>query len=297
VCKPVIAYFVAISTVAATLAQPALPMGVQKSGYVDVGRNESKTAGVEATSDTFTGVFQSIDYTNYTPPQLDVQGTTIGPCNIVTIGSVASLLTAAPLPSKLLDAGPVINLNGPNGTKQIPLSTLLSGYFSMLGGGTPLPFPIPGAPTPTPLYLDPGTYTVDNGSGGADVGPFTTTLTVPDPLLVWTNADNDLTIDRSAGVDIQWTGGDSSTNILIYGVVASAAGGTGFSCTVPNNGEFMVTSDVLSLMPATPGGPKSPGGISSLKVSSTTQTTLSASGLDIGEFSYTLNDSRNVVYQ
>jgi hypothetical protein len=111
-----------------------------------------------------------------------------------------------------LDAGPVLNVTGPNGTQQAPaVMSITPGqgsqiYSAALGGGIPLPptpFPIPGLSGPKPLWLDPGTYTVDNGGGGADVGPFTATLTLP-ASFVWTNVESDLTINRSAGVDIQW---------------------------------------------------------------------------------------------
>ncbi len=229
----------ALCVVAGALAQPAVPTGIQSSGGIDLGRNELKNAAVETVTDTFTGVFDSLDYTNYTPPTsstVNIQGTTIGPCNILTLDPRTLLTSLGSLPSKLLDAGPMLNLNGPNGTQQIPLSNITRGYFATLGGGAPSP--LPNAPAPMPLYPDAGTYTIDNGSGGADVGPFTATLTVPGPLLVWTNADNSLTVDRSAGVDIQWTGGDPSANILIYGVESSPSAVTAFSCTVPNTGEL-----------------------------------------------------------
>ena len=39
-------------------------------------------------------------------------------------------------------------------------------FSGSLGGATAT---IPGLPPPAPLYLDPGSYTVDNGSGGVDV--------------------------------------------------------------------------------------------------------------------------------
>ena len=63
-----------------------------------------------------------------------------------------------------MDAGPVINLNGPNGTKQLP--QMKGFYFLMVGGGVaiPTPVPIPGLPVVLPFYLDPGTYTIDNGA-------------------------------------------------------------------------------------------------------------------------------------
>jgi hypothetical protein len=253
---------------------------------------------VESTTDTFLGGFVSSDYTNYTPPPSTAQNTTIGPCVVTIITTPASPAPPSGLKTTPLDAGPVLNVSGPNGMMQIPQKS--NAYYAMLGGGVPLPplpFPVPGLPGPTPLWLDAGTYTVDNGGGGADVGSFSTTLTVPAPLLAWTNADSDLTIVRSAGVDIQWTGGDPSNNIEIQGAVATGPGGGGaFTCFVPNNGEFMVTSDVLNLLPATPSG-AGPGTVSTLSVSSSSQTTFSASGLDIGSFVYESGATRNVVYQ
>src|SRR5262249_1720129 len=95
-----------------------------------------------------------------------------------------------------------------------PLTTGPAAYSGSLAGGIPIstPFPIPGLPGVKPLWLDPGDYTIDNGNGGADVGPFSTTLTIP-VALVWTNADLDLTITRSAGVDLPWTGGDSNAMV------------------------------------------------------------------------------------
>src|SRR5262249_30327872 len=126
--------------------------------------------------------------------------TTIGPC-IVASTMGPPVRTMQNIVITPLDAGPLLNITGPNGTQQAMKikSTLTTGpaaYSGMLGGGVPLPptpFPIPGLPGPKPLWLDPGDYTVDNGGGGADVGPFSTTMTVP-AALVWTNADSDLTI-------------------------------------------------------------------------------------------------------
>jgi hypothetical protein len=196
----------------------------------------------------------------------------------------------------------VINLNGPNGSKQIALNNT-NYYSATLGGGTPLPFPVPGAPGPMPLYLDPGDYAVDNGAGGADVGPFTATLTAVGPALTWTNADADLTIDRSAGVDIQWTGGDPAGNVTIESLSAApdlvtrqVAGGV-FICIVPNNGHFFVTSDVLSLMPATPNFGVPGLSLSTFSVSTSTQTTFTADGLDAGTFTYATGAVRPVVYK
>jgi len=227
----------------------------------------------------------------------------IGSCYVTTLTLPQTPPTSSPVITTL-DAGPVLNLNGPNGPMQIP--NMKGAYFLMVGGGIPLPvlpFPIPGLSGPKPLYLDPGTYTVDNGGGGADVGPFTATLNVP-PSLVWTNADSDLTINRAAGVDIQWTGGDPANNVNIQGSVTiidptshQPTGGGAFTCVVPNTGDFVVTPDVLSLLPATPvvSGPASPTSL--LSVGSLTFANFSASGIDQGLFSFDSGYTRSVVYQ
>jgi hypothetical protein len=299
--QPIGIVFFVLSFSGLALAQGGPPTGVQKNGVVGLLRAESKIPLIpgmpptDSTTDNVTGAFVSSDYTNYTPPNLPPV-TTIGPCFVTTI-----TLPLAPQPpsgvvTTFLDGGPVINLNGPNGTKQIP--QMKSGaYFLQVGGGVaiPTPIPIPGLPGVLPPYLDPGTYTVDNGSGGADVGPFTATLNVPSPGFAWTNADANLTIDRSAGVDIQWTGGDPANNVQIQGVVSTSTVSGSFTCIVPNNGEFMVTSDVLSLLPATATG--APAATSSLTVSNLSLANFSASGLDLGIFSYESGATRFVVYQ
>lgn len=270
------------------LAQGTTPTGVQRYGGIQLIRGETKialgpTPPVETITDIGSVGFQRVDYTQYTPPPMPMP-TTIGPCDVFT--SPPATTSSSPM-STGLDFGGVININGPNGMKQLPQADS-SPY---LGGGTA----IPGFYTPPPLYLDPGTYVVDNGAGGADVGPFSVTLNVPSPGFVWTNADSDLTIVRSAGVDIQWTGGDPNTNVLILGVAGTAS----FGCVVPNNGEYMVPSDVLSLLPAsspTGGGLTAALG-STLTVEINSVANFSASGLDMGTLLFSVSYMRTVVYQ
>src|SRR5216684_6529386 len=161
------------------------PTGIQRVGAVSLLRAQSKIAfgsgaPVDNLTDNASGAFVSLDYTNYTPPTLSPV-TTIGPCSVTTLTLPLSPQPPTGLVTTPLDAGPVINLSGPNGNKQIPQ---MKGFYSLqVGGGIsiPTPFPIPGLPPVLPPYLDPGTYTVDNGDGGADVGSFTATLTVPSP--------------------------------------------------------------------------------------------------------------------
>lgn len=281
-----------------TLAQDQTPTGIQKHGAVSLLRAASKISvgsmpPIDSTTENVTGAFVMSDYTNYTPPQLP-PATTIGPCVVVTIPLPIAPQPPTGLVTTFLDAGPALNVNGPNGTKQIP--QMRGAYFAMVGGGIaiPTPIPIPGLPGVMPPYLDPGTYTVDNGSGGADVGAFTATLTVASPAFAWTNADANLTIVRSAGVDLQWTVGDPSTMVEIQGVSSTSSMSGSFTCVVPNNGEFVVTSDVLLLLPATPSG-SSPG--NTLSVSNFTQTNFTATGIDLGILTYESGATRTVVYQ
>jgi hypothetical protein len=289
--------FFVLSSAGLTFGQSTTPTGIQRIGVIGLLRAEGKiaigsTPPVETITDRFSGAFVSIDYTNYTPPALPPV-TTIGPCIMQTITLPAPAPTQISSPAVTpLDAGPVLNINGPNGAMQVPK---MSGFYgAQVGGGTPLPFPIPGLPGLMPLYLDPGSYTIDNGGGGADIGPFTATMNVPSPGFVWTNADADLTIVRSAGVDIQFSGGDPNGMVEIQGTASTSTMSGSFTCIVPNNGDFFVTSDVLSALPASAAGP---GGVSILSVSNTSITNFSASGVDSGILSYEGGFSRTVVFQ
>jgi hypothetical protein len=298
--QPIGIIFFVLSSAGLAFGQGAPPTGVQRNGSIGLLRSETMisllpgTPPTDSTTDNATGGFVSTDYTNYMPPPAQ-PFTTIGPC--IAYSLTLPLPTPPPtgLVTTTLDAGPVINLNGPDGTKQIPQT--MGYYFAQVGGGTPLPFPIPGLPGVLPPYLDPGTYTVDNGGGGADVGPFSTTLNVPSPGFVWTNADANLTVTLSAGVDIQWSGGDPTTNVQIQGLSSIPTQAGGFTCSVPNNGEFLVTPDVLAFLPASIVGGAPGTSTSLLTVSNSSIVNFSAPGLDLGIFSYESGSSRQVVYQ
>lgn len=272
---------------AIALAQdgPPGPTGIQLTGAISLTRAESiipaflpGAAPSPSVSEFFVAGFRSTDYTNYTPPPPPdpTKLQTIGPC-IVSIVDLTQVLTPNGIVTTPLDAGPVVNLNGPNGPKQFAVTK--GSYGGSLSTG--ISIPIPGLAPPGPPYIVPGTYTVDNGAGGADIGPFTASLTVPDPLFEWTNPDANLTITRSAGVDITFTGGDPNGMVTIQGTVSlftpgtfTIAGGGSFSCIVPNTGEFFVTPDVLNLLPATVPVPNIPS--SSLTVTQGTQATFDA---------------------
>ncbi len=319
-------FFLAVSlTTWAAFAQPALPTGIVKGGAITLIRTESKVSAgpagtIESSLDLFGAAFESIDYSQFVPPQpvtppptatqVLVPATMIDGCTVLTFTLPPSAPVATPpttpntppvTPSSLgitaLDAGPVLNVNGPDGMKQFP--SMNSFYGGTLGGGVAIP--IPGVPAPPPLYLDPGTYTFDNGAGGADVGPFIATLTIPAPSFAWTNADADTTITVSAGVDIQWVGGDPAGQVMITGSASvsdpttfqiSAIGS--FTCSVSNTGDFVVDSNVLGAMPTATGSQKLSGNIS---VSTGSTASFTAPGIDQGVILFTTSSSRTVTYQ
>jgi hypothetical protein len=291
--RKILGYF--LVTAAAALAQPT-PTGIVKNGTILLLRLESKTflgaaAIDDTTSDAVAGGFTSIDYSKWQYSQPSGTTTTIGPCIVSVTPQPGPMSPDNSALLNYLDAGPVLNVKGPNGSKQEP--SFGAFYFGTLGGGPS------GPPAPPPLYLDPGTYTLDNGGGGADIGPFTATLTIPSSPFVWTNADADLSIVRSAGVDIAWTGGDPATKVVIQGSQSSNDPATFqptafgfFICTVDNTGDFFVTPDVLSLLPI---DTLSIGG--NLMVTSSVQATFNAAGSDMSTFLFQSSASRNVAYK
>jgi uncharacterized protein (TIGR03437 family) len=165
-----------------------------------------------------------------------------------------------------LDAGPMLNLSGPKGTRQITARSpgFYSEEFSVAAGQV--------------QYLEPGNYVIDNGPGGADVGPFRATLTVPK---TFTSA-----VQRStAAVKVVWSGGDPSSVAIIQGAGVPAANGAtaGFVCTERvGAGQFTIPAEALLSLP-----PDS-ADHADLMVSATSPavTIFRAPGLDIGQFSF-----------
>jgi hypothetical protein len=130
-----------------------------------------------------------------------------------------------------LDAGP-ITVTGPSGGPVTLTESATAGtYFGEI---------IPAI----------GAYTFQ-GSGGAQVGPFTASATFSNPLPSWTNQEAAATITRSQGLQVTWTGTAPGSYIAIGG--SSTGGGvTGsFTCAVPAAaGEFTVPSYILLGLPA-----------------------------------------------
>ena len=138
-----------------------------------------------------------------------------------------------------LDAGAAINVNGPNGAKPIAAEAGSPGDYIASFART------------APLYLDPGSYALNNGSGGADVGPFNFNITVP-AAFTWTNNGQIASVPRSQPLTVTWSGGDPNADVFVLGSSSVADGAVAiFECrTQASAGTFTVPVAILQALPA-----------------------------------------------
>jgi hypothetical protein len=238
-----------------------------KSGSVIVGQSVTSSG----TSNLALASFSSTTGSSYGTSSGIVS---LGSCLVTeVIGSGGGSST-----STGLDAGSSIALTGPLGA--YTLNTILSitgTYEAQLPAGA-----IPGTG---------GAFTF-KGTGGKDVGAFTTTVNLPNPLLSWTNQAADATVNRSQGVQINWSGGAPGSFVVITGSSSSSSAGTfgSFLCYAPQSAlTFTVPAYVTGTLPA---------GSGSLSVENGTSfTSFSATGIDSGfGFGFT-TVGINAIYQ
>jgi uncharacterized protein (TIGR03437 family) len=222
-----------------------------KSGSVIVGQSVTSSG----TSNVALATFSSTTGSAY--------GTSSG---IVSLGSclVTEVIgSGGSSTSTGLDAGASIALTGPLGAYTLNTILSITGTYEAL-----LPA---GAITSTG-----GAFTF-KGPGGKDVGAFTTTVNLPNPLLSWTNQSDDATVNRSQGVKVNWSGGSPGSFVVITGSSSSLSAGTfgSFLCYAPQSAlTFTVPAYVTGTLPA---------GSGSLSVENGTSfTSFSASGIDNG---------------
>ena len=118
------------------------------------------------------------------------------------------------------------------------------------------------------------------GSGGTDVGSFTSVLTFNNPLLSWTNPTVAASIDRTQGFTATWTGGNPGSYVVVSGTstpagtAANPAATVGFTCFANvADRQFSVPSYILSALPPGAGG---------VLVQNDIYLPFEASGIDIG---------------
>ena len=293
--------------------------GAIKIGAIYLSRVSSKitAAGlgtVESKSDSGGAAFQQYDYSVVqTSSNAFGNLSAIGSCIVVT-SRIAQGTPPGTLPQvTALNAGTVLTVKGPNGSKPMPLvQGQVGAYSGDFGTSTVLPpipgLPggIPGLPGMAPPYLDAGNYTVDNGSGGSDVGAFTATLAIPTPM-TWSNMDQITAVTRSQGVTVRWTGGAANSQVIILGTSSNRSGTTTvsgtFFCTAPvSAGEFAVPAIVTLSLPVSStqsggaaGAPSTPLG--TLLVESSVNGTFTARGIDLGIITSSVASLKNLGYQ
>jgi hypothetical protein len=180
------------------------------------------------------------------------------------VNPVQPSLSGGPVPDLVgLDAGGLLNVTGPKGTRQV-LQRDKGAYSETFATGTLVQF------------LEPGTYTVDSAPGGADVGPLHATITFP--------AELTSTVQQStAGTTVNWHGGDPAGYVVVQGSALSTAGvRTSFSCVErASAGQFTVPAYVLSSLPTSPSDL-----VALVAAGSSAQNRFKAPGLDLGYFSF-----------
>ena len=195
------------------------------------------------------------------------------------IGDVTVSLFGDVFGVSVLDAGPAITITGPNGVQQLPASHLYSAQLASSSGGNA-----------QSLYLNAGAFVV-SGPGGADVGLFSQSFTIPTPL-TWTNPSSISTVNRSAGLDVSWSGGDPDGFVQIAGVRITGNLLT-FICNVPISDQHFTIPPFILLSFA----PSTGTSTDSLRLSSTSSTAFSASGISSGTINSIVTISKNVTYQ
>ncbi|HEY7391373.1 MAG TPA: hypothetical protein VH640_22855, partial [Bryobacteraceae bacterium] len=177
---------------------------------------------------------------------------TTGGCTVIST-SVSSSGTPAGSTGtvKFLDAG-TVTLSGPSGSNiSNAAMTETSNIYSLSIGQSAVPGRA-GVPNGTIVA---GNYTV-TGSGGKDVGPFNVSLTLGSPLTITGGLPS--TVTESAGLTLNWTGGNSSDLVEIVGYSGSSTGtganlvtnATEFFCTTTaGKGTFTVPASVLTQLP------------------------------------------------
>jgi hypothetical protein len=163
-----------------------------------------------------------------------------------TTGSIGSCLSYEVLGSTLnpidpvveqfLNSGNQLKLTSNGGSKTI--SELETGLYATTLSTEPA------------QYIEPGPFSVSNGTGGPGVGAFTWSLTLPDAVVPTIPAS----ISLSQDLTLTWTGGSgfSAVSIFLFSGVPVTGSGTAYveiQCAADaSSGSFTIPSAVLNLL-------------------------------------------------
>jgi uncharacterized protein (TIGR03437 family) len=246
-----------------------------KSGDVFLGQSISPNAnGAQTTTNFASAIFESVTGSTYGAASGEVS---VGSCIVTEVISTGG----GNLTTNGLDAG-TVSVAGPGGTTY-PLTSLaqVPGFYE--------------ASLPAAAITSSGgtfTFSWTGGSGATAVGASTATVTLPNPLLNWTNQSVGATVTRAQGVLVTWTGGEPGSFVFISGSSSSSTTGANgnFVCYAPQSAlQFMVPSYVTETLPS---------GTGTLGLENiTSYTRFTATGIDYGTaFGFT-GVSINSTYQ
>jgi hypothetical protein len=182
-----------------------------------------------------------------------------GACQVIQ-SSTASQTTAVVTSSgaTYLDAG-AITLNGPGASNitnaaLTESSNVYSLSISLQATGITIPPGEAGIPNAS---IVPGTYTL-KGAGGKDVGPFSASLTLGTLLTI--TGGLPATVNRGAGLTLNWTGGNSTDLVEIFGSSGTSSASATFFCIAnAGAGTFTVPASILNQLSAITTGAISAG--------------------------------------
>jgi uncharacterized protein (TIGR03437 family) len=276
---------------------PVVVSGRSKTGLIEmlhmVATQSVGTATVVTTSDSATALFPVVDYgpNPVTIPSFSAQlQASVGSCFVTSSRVDRSIAIVAPptstpsVPITFLDAGSALNSTAPDVTEAIKnqnnIYNATAVQVAILLRGSP---PSGGGDA---LFLAPGPYMLDNGSGGADIGPFITNLQNPTPVS-WDNMGDLVAVDRSQGVTVTWSGGDPNGVISIVGGSGATQGTVSyagvFGCYAQASaGQFTVPPFITLLLPST--GTAAEGGSGTLSLNAVITGQITIPGVDITSY-------------
>jgi uncharacterized protein (TIGR03437 family) len=193
----------------------------------------------------------------------------MGSCLAYEIGG-SSLVLKDPIQPAYLDAGPDLIIAGPGGNKTV--AETATGYFLSTLATAPA------------TYIEPGTFSVTNGSGGANVGSFNWGLTLP-ASVVPTNIPS--SVNRAQDLTLNWTGGSPFSVVGIYAyngllVTSNLSSYVYIMCKADASaGTFTIPSAILSLLPPKGYGTFTKPGVN-LSLGGINESMFTAPGVDAG---------------
>ena len=162
-------------------------------------------------------------------------------------------------------------------------------FYNILGGG---------AQSSQPLYFTPGTYTVNNGNGGKDVGGFNVNITVPQNPFTGTNYASITAVPRSQSFTVNWTGGDPDWDVYLNGssTVSIGAPAVTFECRAHGSDQSLtVPVSILQALPPSTTQNGYPLGQLTMLAEPSKISTATVPGLDLFIYSYSVEYQNSVV--